>query len=97
MCGGQPIDDRLSADRRIVALGESCVMAISGGVLGLAVAWAAITLIGDPTHGMLPLIYLPTRDALAGFALVLVLGFATGILPAYQASRLKIVDALRRT
>jgi len=32
-----------------------------------------------------------------GIALVLVLGLGTGLLPAVQASRLKIVDALRRT
>jgi len=85
-------------DGRILrlVLGESCLMAVTGGAIGLAVAWAGITLIGDPTHGMLPLIYLPTRDAVAGFVLVLLLGIATGILPAVQASRLKIVDALRR-
>jgi ABC-type antimicrobial peptide transport system permease subunit len=32
-----------------------------------------------------------------GVALVFGLGVATGIIPALQASRLKIVDALRRT
>jgi putative ABC transport system permease protein len=86
------------SDGRILrlVLGESCLMAITGGVLGLGVAWAAITLIGDPTHGMLPLIYLPTGDAVFGLMLVVLLGIATGILPALQASRLKIVDALRR-
>jgi len=86
------------SDGRILrlVLGESCLMAVTGGVLGLALAWVAITAIGDPTNGMLPIIYLPTSDAIAGLVLVVLLGFATGILPAYQASRLKIVDALRR-
>jgi putative ABC transport system permease protein len=46
---------------------------------------------------MLPIYYLPPRDLVFGIALVIVLGLATGLLPAVQASRLKIVDALRRT
>ena len=35
-------------------------------------------------------------DLVLGALLVLVLGIGTGLLPAFQASRLKIVDALRR-
>ncbi len=86
------------SDSRIFALviGESCLIAGIGGGLGLALSWAAITLVGDPTHGLLPPIYLPTRDTLFGVALIAALGLATGILPAIQARRLKIVDALRR-
>jgi ABC-type antimicrobial peptide transport system permease subunit len=32
-----------------------------------------------------------------GVVLIAILGLGTGLLPALQASRLKIVDALRRT
>ena len=52
---------------------------------------------GDPTNGMLPIFHFPTRDLIFGVALVLLLGIGTGLLPAFQAGRLKIVDALRRT
>jgi ABC-type antimicrobial peptide transport system permease subunit len=45
---------------------------------------------------MLPAFYFPTPSLLMGIALVGVLGIASGILPAWQASRLRIVDALRR-
>jgi putative ABC transport system permease protein len=85
-------------DARILALVllESCVIAIVGGGLGLAIAWAIIAQ-GDPTNGMLPIFHFPPRDLVLGIALVLLLGFLTGLLPAFQASRLKIVDALRRT
>ena len=51
---------------------------------------------GDPTGGFLPIFYFPGKDAVWGVVLVLVLGIATGLLPALQAMRLSIVEALRR-
>jgi putative ABC transport system permease protein len=79
-----------------LVLAESCLIALVGGAAGLGLSWTAITLIGDPTHGMLPPIYLPARDVAFAAGLIAALGLATGILPALQARRLKIVDALRR-
>ncbi len=79
---------------RMVLL-ESTLIAIVGGAFGLAVAYLLISR-GDPTGGLLPAFYFPTQDVVAGIALVLVLGLAAGSLPAFQAGRLKIVDALRR-
>ena len=86
------------SDGRILALVllESCVIALVGGGIGLAVSWLIIAQ-GDPTNGMLPIFHFPTRDLIFGIGLVLLLGLGTGLLPAYQAGRLKIVDALRRT
>ena len=83
---------------RILALVlmESLAVAVIGGGLGLLVAWVLIAQ-GDPTNGMLPAFYFPIRNLIAGVGLVLLLGIGTGLLPALQARRLKIVDALRRT
>jgi putative ABC transport system permease protein len=83
---------------RILALVllESCTLAVIGGGIGLAIAWVLVSR-GDPTGGFLPQFYFPVRDLILGIVLVFVLGLGTGILPALQASRLKIVDALRRT
>jgi len=64
--------------------------------LGLLLVWTFTTAVGDPTGGFLPTFYLPTRDLVLGAGLILLLAFATGILPGLQASRMKIVDALRR-
>ena len=75
---------------------ESCTIAFLGGGLGLLIGWTIITVGGDPTGGMLPIFHFPPRDLVLGAVLVLVLGIGTGLLPAFQASRLKIVDALRR-
>ena len=74
---------------------ESCAIAIVGGGLGLAVAWMIIAR-GDPTNGLLPAFYFPIPGLLVGCALVVLLGVAAGAIPAWQASRLRIVEALRR-
>jgi putative ABC transport system permease protein len=79
-----------------LVLAESCLLAVLGGALGLAIGWALITAGGDPTHGQLPVFYFPPQDVAIGVALTLLLGLVTGLLPAVQAMRLRIVDALRR-
>jgi putative ABC transport system permease protein len=75
---------------------ESCVLAVIGGAAGLGLAWVLVTVIGDPTGSFLPQFLLPPRDLVIGMIMVIALGFATGAVPALQASRLRIVDALRR-
>ena len=75
---------------------ESIAIAIVGGGLGLALSYAYITYKGDPTGGLLPAFFFPTPQIILGVFLVLALGIAAGFLPAWQASRLRIVDALRR-
>jgi putative ABC transport system permease protein len=84
-------------DARILAivLLESCTVAMVGGGIGLLLAWVIIAQ-GDPTGGFLPIFHFPPRDLVFGIALVILLGICTGLIPAVQASRLKIVDALRR-
>jgi putative ABC transport system permease protein len=86
-------------DGRILGLVlmESCTIAILGGGLGLLLSWLAITMGGDPTGGLLPIFHFPPRDVVIGWVLVFVLGIGTGMIPALQASRMKIVDALRRS
>ncbi len=74
---------------------ESVGVSIGGGALGLGLAWLVVHR-GDPTGGLLPAFYLPTGDLAIGGAFVLLLGLATGVLPARKAGRLRIVEALRR-
>lgn len=74
---------------------ESTIIAIVGGAVGLGLAWALIAQ-GDPTGGALPLFYFPIRDLVLGAVFVLLLGIASGLLPAIQAMRLNTVEALRR-
>jgi putative ABC transport system permease protein len=74
---------------------ESCLLSLAGGVLGLGLSWAFV-LRGDPTGGLLPMFFFPEKDLFTGLGISLALGVATGILPAFQAMRLRVADALRR-
>lgn len=86
------------SDGKVLAmvLLESTLVALVGGGLGLAIAWGLIAQ-GDPTGGFLPIFYFPPKDLVLGCLLVLALGVFSGLVPALQAGRLKIVDALRRS
>jgi putative ABC transport system permease protein len=79
-----------------MVLVESTLIAVLGGGLGLLLAYIAVTVGGDPTSGLLPAFYLPTPAMITGIVLVVALGLASGALPAWQAGRLRIFDALRR-
>ncbi|MGP8218506.1 MAG: ABC transporter permease [Limisphaerales bacterium] len=78
-----------------LVLAESCLLTVLGGTLGLGLAWLVIVR-GDPTNGLLPMFFFPTRDLLVGLGLSVALGLVTGIFPALQAMRLRVADALRR-
>ncbi len=78
-----------------LVLAESCFIAGLGGGAGLFIAWLLIRT-GDPTGGALPMFYFPVERMLAGVGLTVLLGLATGALPARQAMRLQIAEALRR-
>ena len=74
---------------------ESLLIAVIGGALGLGLA-KLFTLGGDPTRGLLPFFVLPGKAILAGLGITLVVGAASGVIPAVGAMRLRVVDALRR-
>ena len=78
-----------------LVLAESCAIAVVGGAVGLGIGALGVSG-GDPTGGFLQVFFIPERDWVWGVVFVLLLGFVAGILPAMQAMRLKIVDALRR-
>jgi len=78
-----------------LVLAESFVMTALGGATGLGLAWMLVSM-GDPTGGSLPVFYLPANDLLMGIVLIGLMALVAGILPALQAQRLQIADALRR-
>ncbi len=81
-----------------VVLGESLVITVLGGLLGLTLGWLLVTSMGQATFikQYLPIFFIPTRDLFIGAGLTVALGFVAGILPAIQAMRLRLADALRR-
>ena len=78
-----------------LVMGESLLLAAIGGGLGLALS-KLFTLRGDPTGGMMPYFYLAPAAVVLGLVVALAVGVAAGILPAWSAMRLRVVDALRR-
>ncbi len=78
-----------------LVLAESILLAMLGGGTGLLVGWL-LTKGGDPTGGLLPSFFIRPKDLVLGGMLVLGLGLVSGVMPGIQATRLRIVDALRR-
>jgi putative ABC transport system permease protein len=75
---------------------ESCAVAFLGGTLGVLLALAFIPVLGSALGRFLPVFFLPGRDIVTAFVLMLLLGVVAGLPPALTAMRLRIVDALRR-
>ncbi|MEM7480975.1 MAG: ABC transporter permease [Acidobacteriota bacterium] len=78
-----------------LVLAESLLLAVLGGGFGLAAIWF-LSRNADLGGQFLPTLYMPTQALIIGIVLVLMLGLVTGAVPAVQALRLRVVDALRR-
>jgi putative ABC transport system permease protein len=76
-------------------IAESCLITVLGGFLGLGAA-KLIAAGGSPMPDQLPIFVFTDRDLLMGVGIVIVLGIAAGLVPAFEARRLRISDALRR-
>jgi putative ABC transport system permease protein len=80
----------------MLVAGEGLLMSMLGGVLGVALARAIVNPNFLSAGGFIPEIGVNTRNMLTGLALSVLIGVLAGLIPATMASRLKIVDALRR-
>lgn len=81
-----------------VVLGESLTITVLGGLVGLFFGWMIVTGLGEASfvRQFFPVFFIPARDAIIGVSLTALLGVVAGILPAIQAMRLRLADALRR-
>jgi putative ABC transport system permease protein len=79
-----------------LVLGESILVALTGGFGGLGLAVLFILAVRDSVGGLLPKIVLSPEIALLGLALMLGFGIVTGLIPALNAMRLRIAVALGR-
>ncbi len=77
----------------IMVLAESMVLLFLGGLLGLALAHLLLPAIGAASGGQLDL-PMTLQSWISGLFLTLLIGLLVGLPPAWQAKRLKIVDAL---
>jgi putative ABC transport system permease protein len=86
------------SDRSILflVLAESLIIAVAGGLLGLAFAVVAVPALAIALSGMLPVLVLKPSVLSVGLLTALLVGAAGGILPGIGAMRLEVVNALRR-
>jgi putative ABC transport system permease protein len=87
-----------------VLLCESMLQGLVGGVVGAGGAlllFRALAAAGK-TGGLGPLLgplgsfYMSNETAMQGLLIALVVGFVSGIVPAWNGARLNVIDALRR-
>jgi putative ABC transport system permease protein len=79
-----------------LVLAESIAIALLGGVIGLGLSWLALNSIPASVSSALPGLFLPSQAIVMGLFYILAVGVAAGILPALQAGRLTIAEALGR-
>jgi putative ABC transport system permease protein len=78
----------------LMVLAESVLLLVLGGVAGLALATVIIPVISAGSGGMLNLPSVGAGSWVLGLLLMAAIGVAVGALPAWNAMRLNIVDAL---
>jgi putative ABC transport system permease protein len=77
--------------------GEGLLISVAGGVLGAGLAWLIVN--GQRlglSGGFVPLFGVSPYNASLGVLISIGIGLVAGLVPAVLASRLKIIDALRR-
>ncbi len=86
---------------RWFVLGEAAALGISGGALGLAIAFPLIQgLLGrkleEDFGNLFPVFRLPLPATLAAFGLAIGLGLLASLIPAEGAARVRVTEALRK-
>jgi len=86
------------SDRQVFGLViiEATVIALAGAVIGLGAATLLPIVTGFGDGGFLPGFHVTAGTELFGAGVALLLAVASGIFPAWQASQLPVVQALRR-
>jgi len=89
------IKKALGAQKGIILLEfliEAMVLCLIGGLIGLLVTYGVIELIANVLDFEMTMTY---NNALFGVSISLIVGIIAGIIPAYLASRMDPVDAIR--
>jgi putative ABC transport system permease protein len=77
-------------------LGESLVIALVGGLIGLALAIGMIPVLAHALNGLLPTLVLAPSILVLGLVTALLVGLISGLIPGIGAMRMRVVSALRR-
>ena len=82
-------------------VGEAVAVSVGGGVLGIMISYPFVEgLLGrfleENMGSLFPFFRIDPKTVIWAMVLAVLLGAAAAVVPAYNASRLKVVDALRR-
>jgi putative ABC transport system permease protein len=77
-------------------LGESLILSLVGGLLGLALSFPAVRLFPPEVTQYFPGLNVTRTTAMLGLAVSLTVGVLAGLIPAWQAARVQIAAALRK-
>jgi putative ABC transport system permease protein len=80
----------------VFVLAEAVFVALIGVAIGLGMLFLSLPGIEKALGSFLQFVYLPTDKAIEGVVFTLFIAFLAGIFPAVNASRLRVVDAIRR-
>jgi putative ABC transport system permease protein len=80
----------------LLVAGEGLLMALVGGLIGAALAWLIVNPSFIQAGAFIPELRVNNGNVAVGIGLSALIGVLAGLIPATMASRLKIVDALRR-
>jgi len=79
-----------------MVLGESVTLAVAGGVLGIGLGALFIQGAAASLAQFLPGLAVTSSAVATGLVLAVALGLLTGLIPAWQAGRLRVVEAMGR-
>jgi putative ABC transport system permease protein len=82
-------------------LGEAAVIGLIGGIIGVGLAYFMVNnglgqVIEEGSGGMFLYFRMKETDAIAGLVIATAIAAAAAAVPAYRASKLNVIDALRR-
>ena len=80
----------------VFVIAEALLVALIGVAIGLGLLMLALPGIEKALGSFLQFVFLPPQKAVEGVVITLFIAFLAGIIPAVNASRLRVVDAIRR-
>jgi putative ABC transport system permease protein len=79
-----------------VVFGESLVIAMAGGCLGVALSFPAAQWIGQKLGQFIPVFHITTETLVMDLLAAFIVGAVAGIFPTWRGATIRIADGLRR-
>lgn len=79
-----------------VILGESLLIALAGGVTGVALTYPAAHAIGEALKNWFPIFRIAPETVVLQIAASALVGAAAAVIPAWRGSKVRIVEGLRK-